>query len=536
MERIISIHQKRHQGAFLLLLLLFLLSLTSFGQSSVPPEIKKIMFETSRFNNPIWLNLPVESSRAEFQNISQNTDVNEEGIPAARYVTGEKIEDADKCLLRFLVDNNFAVIQSLTQTTHNKYDVNSKKYYFIFYSEDFKRKTELSNEEDFYGNIQSLLRIKAAHRQIVSIDYKNQYEDAPFGMKRKFYSIVFSYKLVNDLPGFQSIEKVFKGKGKAFLDPDDGTWKIDGPFEDLGITLGDKGSEEYMQIIHDDYLPSDLDQIASYIPPPPPPSNEKDQLPDNANEPPSFLKVVVNHDGKILLGLDGLKEDKRAELLNNMSNRYNIKCSPEELNAFGKIESFGVSIFDIKPFLYTVNSDEKARYQSGIPINSRDDQLFYWLLYAWQANSNLTVNIVADKEAPDSIVKKVFITNEKAKPSKVVEKTETNKTLYETEFVIVEEMPEFPGGAEALNSFIAKSIKYPANALKNSIEGNVDVSLIINKDGSVSNVKIIKGIYPSLDAEALRVIKSLPNWKPGKQSGIAVKVRLNIPVTFKMKK
>jgi TonB family protein len=102
-------------------------------------------------------------------------------------------------------------------------------------------------------------------------------------------------------------------------------------------------------------------------------------------------------------------------------------------------------------------------------------------------------------------------------------------------FVVVEEMPEFPGKELALREFIAKTIKYPADAMKDSIQGKVFVTFVVKADGTVGDAKIARGVHPSLDQEALRVVSALPTWKPGKQRGVAVNVSYTIPVQFSLK-
>ncbi len=99
-------------------------------------------------------------------------------------------------------------------------------------------------------------------------------------------------------------------------------------------------------------------------------------------------------------------------------------------------------------------------------------------------------------------------------------------------FFIVEEMPEFPGGELALRKFIAQSIKYPVIAQENGIQGKVYVNFVVDKDGSITSAKIARGVDQSLDKEALRVVNSLPKWKPGKQRGKAVKVSYTVPINF----
>jgi protein TonB len=99
-------------------------------------------------------------------------------------------------------------------------------------------------------------------------------------------------------------------------------------------------------------------------------------------------------------------------------------------------------------------------------------------------------------------------------------------------FFIVEEMPEFPGGQLALRNFIAQSVKYPVIAQENGIQGKVFVNFVVAKDGTITNAKIFRGVDPSLDKEALRVVNSLPKWKPGKQGGKAVRVSYTVPINF----
>jgi protein TonB len=101
-------------------------------------------------------------------------------------------------------------------------------------------------------------------------------------------------------------------------------------------------------------------------------------------------------------------------------------------------------------------------------------------------------------------------------------------------FFIVEDMPEFPGGEMALRTYIANQIKYPVIAQENGIQGKVYVTFVVGKDGSVSNASIARGVDPSLDKEALRVIGTLPKWKPGKQRGKPVNVSYTVPINFQL--
>ncbi len=99
-------------------------------------------------------------------------------------------------------------------------------------------------------------------------------------------------------------------------------------------------------------------------------------------------------------------------------------------------------------------------------------------------------------------------------------------------FMVVENMPEFPGGDAGLMKYIQNNVKYPPIAKEYNITGKVYVSFIVDKSGSVTDVKIVRGVDKSLDAEAVRVVKSLPKYKPGKQRGNAVRVMFTIPINF----
>jgi protein TonB len=99
---------------------------------------------------------------------------------------------------------------------------------------------------------------------------------------------------------------------------------------------------------------------------------------------------------------------------------------------------------------------------------------------------------------------------------------------------IVEEMPEFPGGQEALFAYIGKDLKYPEQAVEEGIEGVVFVAFVVETDGSISNVNMLRGIGGGCSEEALRVVQGMPNWKPGKQNGKTVRVRYNLPIRFKL--
>jgi TonB family protein len=105
----------------------------------------------------------------------------------------------------------------------------------------------------------------------------------------------------------------------------------------------------------------------------------------------------------------------------------------------------------------------------------------------------------------------------------------------EAPFVVVEELPEFPGGEDAMMTWIAANINYPAEALKRKIQGKVYVSFTVSAAGKVNDAVITKSVSPLLNEEAIRVISSVHDWKPGSQGGKAVNIQMLVPVEFKLK-
>ena len=111
-------------------------------------------------------------------------------------------------------------------------------------------------------------------------------------------------------------------------------------------------------------------------------------------------------------------------------------------------------------------------------------------------------------------------------PKHVVEETKI--------FTVVEQMPMYPGGDAALMGYLRDNIKYPTVAAENGVQGRVVVGFVVERDGSITDVNIIRGVDPSLDREAMRVVKSMPRWNPGKQNGSAVRVKYQVPVSFRL--
>lgn len=108
------------------------------------------------------------------------------------------------------------------------------------------------------------------------------------------------------------------------------------------------------------------------------------------------------------------------------------------------------------------------------------------------------------------------------------------KPEVEKVFDVVEQMPSFPGGPQALMEWLSNNVKYPVVAQENGVQGRVVVSFVVERDGSITDVKVVRSVDPSLDKEATRVVKAMPHWIPGKQNGQAVRVKYNVPVAFRL--
>lgn len=147
------------------------------------------------------------------------------------------------------------------------------------------------------------------------------------------------------------------------------------------------------------------------------------------------------------------------------------------------------------------------------------------------------INVVDDEqEIKNELVVNAEVTEETKNvdivPVKVEEEVEVAE---EPIFTVVESEPEFPGGMEALYKYLAQNIKYPQLARENGITGKVYVTFVVEKDGSIANPRILRDIGGGCGAEAIRVVKAMPKWSPGKQRGKAVRVQFNLPVNFNLK-
>lgn len=120
-----------------------------------------------------------------------------------------------------------------------------------------------------------------------------------------------------------------------------------------------------------------------------------------------------------------------------------------------------------------------------------------------------------------------------AQSNVMVNSPDTDLSKSDEIFEVVDENPTFPGGDSAMMEFLRKNLKYPKKAIKNNIQGRILMSFVVAKDGSITNVKIQKEAHPLLNKEAMRIVKKMPKWKPGKKNGKVVRVRFTLPITFR---
>lgn len=215
---------------------------------------------------------------------------------------------------------------------------------------------------------------------------------------------------------------------------------------------------------------------------------------------------------------DRVQYNKTFSVVRNVVDISSLKISSNPERTF-----FDIS-FDIENIIKKNDSDivTITSFQESINMKLNDKFQIYYINENILSQQNLTEYAVSDQDNANQV--------DQSTDSEENDESITNKEgeIYFT----VEEMPQYRGGEAALRTYIAKSIKYPVIAQENGIQGKVYITFVIDKDGSVTGVKVADGVDPSLDAEAVRVVKSLPNWIPGKQKGEPVRVSYTIPVSF----
>jgi len=175
----------------------------------------------------------------------------------------------------------------------------------------------------------------------------------------------------------------------------------------------------------------------------------------------------------------------------------------------------------------------KKRMIMMTKTNTSKNRMFRLLMIVPAIAVALTLNVQCSSEGETQFDEDGFIkveTNAQTDPQSIFSETPDGKE--KEVFVICEDMPEYPGGEEELKYFIASNVKYPKVAQESNIQGRVYISFVVSKKGVVEDVKVIRGVDPSLDAEAVRVISSMPTWIPGKQKGEEVAVAYTVPINF----
>jgi TonB family protein len=263
---------------------------------------------------------------------------------------------------------------------------------------------------------------------------------------------------------------------------------------------------------------------------------------------------------KVLIVIDGKKSTKAEmeELAPDKIQSINVLKDKKAAEKYGENSKDGV----IEIVLKTIDNSttpQTFKVQANLPLKFRNtggagNQPLHVI------DGVITENFNSNNISPESIESISVLKNEsatilygdKGKDGVILITTKKGKIEAENKtiddnvsgsisnqkkddvFFIVEEMPEFPGGQEALRAFIKATMQYPEVAKENGIQGKVFVKFVVAKDGSVTDAKIFRGVDPSLDKEALRIVSNLPKWEPGKKGGEAVKVSYTVPVNFQL--
>ena len=219
--------------------------------------------------------------------------------------------------------------------------------------------------------------------------------------------------------------------------------------------------------------------------------------------------------GKVLT----LADVFQPEAVNEMKQLIGKHAPQMELNSNkilvgfikeGKFQGKSYFFVDCKPYIFTDQLKALINYDSIVAQKHKADSLFAVerAIQYRQRMEQQAIDNSSDNNASGGVQVKVFD--------------------------VVEQMPEFPGGYAALMKWLSDNIKYPAIAEENGIQGRVVCTLVVERDGSITDIKVSRSVDPSLDKEALRVLKKMPKWIPGKQKGKPVRVKFTVPVTFRL--
>lgn len=218
------------------------------------------------------------------------------------------------------------------------------------------------------------------------------------------------------------------------------------------------------------------------------------------------------------------KARQEKELMTQVSELSNIELDkPEELPEENQVKQF-----EAPPPV-----ELKSTIQFTAPVIKKDEEVPEEQTMKSQeelVKSDVQISIADVKGTDDETGVDIATLQE----HKVIVQEEKEEVKEEKVFEIVEQPPSFPGGEAAMYEWLSKNINYPVIAQENNIQGRVTCQFVVGRNGEIEDVKVVRGVDPSLDKEAVRVIKSMPKWIPGRQGGNAVKVRYTLPVQFKL--
>lgn len=213
---------------------------------------------------------------------------------------------------------------------------------------------------------------------------------------------------------------------------------------------------------------------------------------------PTLIKMVKPKEKEIMTEVTTLSKMDKAEVKNDVKKVAPVEPPP----------ALKSSIRFTAP---VIKKDEEVRDDEQI---KSQEQL---------TNTKVAISI-ADVKGND----------EKGKDIADVKVAVTQEVVEEKPYTVIEQMPQFPGGEAELMSFIGKSIKYPVIAQENGIQGKVILRFVVSKTGVISNIEVLRSLDPACDKEAVRVVKTLPKWIPGKQNGVNVPVYFTLPIQFRL--
>ena len=185
------------------------------------------------------------------------------------------------------------------------------------------------------------------------------------------------------------------------------------------------------------------------------------------------------------------------------------------------------------------NSENSSEKQEGISATVSEDTLQspvtkQQVKIEGEDGEVTTLNVLSVAGADESTDKAKLKPDDKIRTEPAQAMVADENYGGETVYDMVEELPAYPGGMEELMKFLQEHVKYPKAAQDKGTQGRVLVQFVVEKDGSITNVNVVRSVSPELDAEALRVVKAMPNWTPGKHKGEAVRVKFTIPIVFRL--